>query len=309
MMYLQSLPYFAASGGLIFAICLVIAAVIFVVVVLLLRKKKPAPAPSTAPDEAIFTQRIFSSLDSPDKEQLLNGKQRVIVFNGNQWVETEKGSSFSLNAFLQKKGLNLKDPAFRSYHFYILNEIPMNRVSISLPNPLPVSDPKYGVLVKAGIRGRISTEIKDMEQLFAAFRLFRGSCTVKEFMADLKRLIYITLSQAVLEFLLEKDISILNLEYYLDDLDVFVSQKIRAILDPMGMAFQKMDIQEIEIVDDETLTKLQTVILEANRHSLLGYTYLDDRKRELMTRINYKKEVAVDQEKLVDKKLDDPFSK
>ena len=146
------------------------------------------------------------------------------------------------------------------------------------PTPIQLQDPKYGIFVPVRSNGAFGIHIVDSKKflikLVATMPLFNASTVTRYF-----RGLYITkVKDAISGYLVHKQISILEINAYIDELSQHMKEKIQPVLNDYGIELVSFYVNEICIPEEDTaVKKLKDALSKRAEMNIIGYSYQQER--------------------------------
>ncbi len=146
------------------------------------------------------------------------------------------------------------------------------------PTPVQIQDPKYGIFAPVRSNGAFGIHISDAKKflikLVATIPTFDAMTVTKYF-----RSLYVTkVKDAISTYLVHKQISILEINAYLDELSLHMKEKIQPIMDEYGIALVSFYVNEISVPEDDTaVKKLKDALAKRAEMNIIGYNYQQER--------------------------------
>jgi len=276
--------------------------IIIGIILLIKYQKRPEQIIEESPKQKILVTKIENNIENLHKKFRLEDNQVIVIFKNDTLYERLSDNEFSISTFASTHDIDTKKDDFDSYHFYIFNESQIINLSINIKNQIRMIDVEYGFPIALLPKAKISIKYKDLESLFHYFSLFRIEYSYSQFFIDLMPYLNVNITNGIIQFCHEQKISFIMIDYYLEELEQYITKMIHTEMAESGLVVDNLEFMEFNIVDSSEMKNFNQMMLKNHKFKLLNYTYLDERKKQLMDKINYKKTVKIDEE-LIDKDL------
>ena len=146
------------------------------------------------------------------------------------------------------------------------------------PTPIQIQDPKYGIFAPVRSNGAFGIHIVDSKKfllkLVAMMRVFDKNTVTKYF-----RSLYVTkVKDAISAYLVHKQISILEINAYIDELSTHMRDRIQPVMDDYGIELVSFYVNEISVPeDDSAVKKLKEALSKRAEMNIIGYNYQQER--------------------------------
>lgn len=214
---------------------------------------------------------------------IVNESQEAILFKGGKALDVFGSGRHTLdtaNIPLLSKLVNLpfggRSP-FTAEIWYI-NKVFSLDIKWGTASPIQIQDPKYGVFVPVRSNGVFGIQIDDSKKfiikLVGAVPLFDKVTLVKYF-----RGLYITkVKDSISQYFIHKQISLLEINAYIDELSDYMKERIAPTLDEYGIKLVNFYVNEICVPeDDPAVEKLKSALAKRAEMNIIGYSYQQER--------------------------------
>lgn len=218
-----------------------------------------------------WTQLIVN--ESQEAVLLKSGKVLDVFGSGRHTLETA-------NIPILSKIINLpfggRSP-FTAEVWYINKGYNLD-IKWGTPSPIQIQDPKYGIFAPVCSNGafgiRISDSKKFLVKLVTTMPTFDNTTVTKYF-----RSLYVTkVKDAISAYLVHKQISILEINAYIDELSQHMKDKIQPVMDEYGIELVSFYVNEISVPeDDSAVKKLKDALSKRAEMNIIGYSYQQER--------------------------------
>lgn len=214
---------------------------------------------------------------------IVNESQEAILFKGGKALDVFQSGRHTLDTanipFLNKI-VNLpfggRSP-FTAEIWYI-NRIYSLDIKWGTASPIQIQDPKYGVFVPIRSNGIFGIQIEDSKKflvkLVGTLSIFDKSSIVKYF-----RGLYITkVKDSISSYLVNKQISLLEINAYIDELSTYMKERIEPTMAEYGIKLVSFYVNDISAPeDDPAVTKLKDALAKRAEMNIIGYNYQQER--------------------------------
>lgn len=214
---------------------------------------------------------------------LVNESQEVILLKGGQVCDVFGAGRHTLetaNIPILNKLINLpfggRSP-FSAEVWYI-NKVFSLDVKWGTSTPIQLQDPKYKVFVPVRAFGQFGIQIEDSKKflikLVGTLPQFDKNTILKFF-----RGLYLTKSKDVISsYLVHKNISILEINAYLDEISTYLLEKISPMFGDYGIKLASFFVNDINVPeDDSAVMQLKKALAKRAEMDIVGYSYQQER--------------------------------
>lgn len=214
---------------------------------------------------------------------IINESQEAILFKGGQALDLFPSGRYTLetdNIPILNKLVNLpfggRSP-FTAEVWYI-NKINSLDIKWGTATPIQLQDPKYKVFVPVRSFGQFGIQIEDSRKfllkLVGTLPVFDKVNLTKYF----KGLYLTKVKDSVSSYLIHKQISVLEINAYLDELSVHLQEKILPTLSEYGIKLVNFYINDISVPEeDPAVKKLKDALAKRAEMDIIGYNYTQER--------------------------------
>lgn len=146
------------------------------------------------------------------------------------------------------------------------------------PTPIQIQDPKYGIFAPVRSNGAFGIHVSDAKKFLAklvtTMPTFDAATVTKYF-----RSLYVTkVKDAISTYLVHKQISILEINAYIDELSQHMKDRIQPVMDDYGIELVSFYVNEISVPEDDTaVKKLKDALSKRAEMNIIGYSYQQER--------------------------------
>lgn len=214
---------------------------------------------------------------------IVNESQEVILYKGGQALDLFASGRHTLetaNIPLLNNIVNLpfggRSP-FAAEVWYI-NKIFSLDIKWGTPTPIQLQDPKYKVFVPLRSYGQFGIQIEDsrkfLMKLVGTLPIFDKTNITKYF-----RGLYLTkVKDAISVYIMKKQVSVLEINAYLDELSEHLKEKMGPVLAEYGIRLINFYVNDISLPeDDSAIIKLKEALAKRAEMNIVGYNYVQER--------------------------------
>lgn len=214
---------------------------------------------------------------------IVSESQEAVLFKGGKALDVFQSGRHTLDTanipFLNKI-INLpfggRSP-FTAEVWYI-NKVHSLDIKWGTASPIQLQDPKYSVFVPVRAFGQFGMKIEDSKQflvkLVGTLPMFDKTNIVKYF-----RGLYLTkVKDSISSYLVHKQISIMEINAYIDELSTYLQERIQPILEGYGIKLINFYINDISVPEDDSAVKqLKNALAKKAEMNIIGYNYTQER--------------------------------
>lgn len=214
---------------------------------------------------------------------IVNESQEAILFKGGRALDVFESGRHTLDTanipFLNKI-INLpfgKRSPFTAEVWFVNKAYNLD-VKWGTPTPIQVQDAKYGIFVPVRSNGAFGIQIEDSKKflvkLVGTLPTFGKMDIIKYF-----RGLYITkVKDSISTYLIHKQISILEINAYLDELSTFMKTRMEPVLEEYGIKLATFYVNDISVPEEDTAVKqLKAALAKRAEMNIIGYNYQQER--------------------------------
>lgn len=214
---------------------------------------------------------------------IVNESQEAILFKGGRALDVFQSGRHTLetaNIPLLNKIINLpfggRSP-FTAEVWYV-NKIYSLDIKWGTPSPIQLQDPKYNVFVPVRAFGQFGIKIENSKQflmkLVGTLPIFDKISILKYF-----RGLYLTkVKDSISSYLVHEQVSIMEINAYLDELSQHLQGKIEPTLAEYGIKLINFYVNDISVPEDDPAVKqLKSALAKRAEMNIIGYNYQQER--------------------------------
>ena len=214
---------------------------------------------------------------------IVNESQEAILFKGGKALDVFQSGRHTLetaNIPILNKLINLpfggRSP-FTAEVWYI-NKVSSLDIKWGTSSPVQLQDPKYSVFIPVRAFGQFGIRIENSKQflvkLVGSLPVFDKTNIVKYF-----RGLYLTkVKDAISSYLVHKQISIMEINAYIEELSDYLQEKMQPVLEEYGIELINFYVNDISVPEDDTaVMKLKDALAKKAEMNIIGYNYQQER--------------------------------
>ena len=166
---------------------------------------------------------------------------------------------------------------------WFINKAHVLDVKWGTSNPLQLRDPKYDVCFPVRAFGQFGLQIDDsvkfMQKLVGNMDFFN-----RNYLIDFFKGLYLTkVGDIISSYLVHSDISLLEVNAYLDEISAFALEEMSGIFDEYGVKLVSFYINNVNVPEnDPVLVELKAALAKKTAMELIGYSYQQERSFDTM---------------------------
>ena len=209
---------------------------------------------------------------------IVNESQEAILFKGGKALDVFESGRHTLstaNIPVLNKIVNLpfggRSP-FTAEVWYI-NKLFSLDIKWGTATPIQIQDPKYGVFVPIRSNGMFGVQIEDSKKFLVKLVGTMGSFD-KNTLVKYFRGLYITKAKdAISSYVINKKISILEINAYIDELSSFMKERIEPVMEEYGIRLLNFYVNDISLPeDDPAVSQFKEALAKRADMNIIGYS-------------------------------------
>lgn len=214
---------------------------------------------------------------------IVNESQEAILLKGGKVLDVFGSGRHTLdtaNIPILNKIINLpfggRSP-FTAEIWYI-NKLYALDIKWGTATPIQIQDPKYQIFCPIRANGMFGFQIQDSKKflvkLVGTMSVFDQQVLVRYF-----RGLYITkVKDSISSYIVKKQISILELNAYIDELSNYMKERIEPVMDEYGIKLVNFYVNDLSVPeDDPAIKKLKDALAKKAEMNIIGYNYQQER--------------------------------
>lgn len=214
---------------------------------------------------------------------IVNESQVAILYKGGQALDVFLAGRHTLdtsNIPILKKLVNLPFGGRSPFtaEVWFINRVINLDIKWGTSTPIQLQDPKYKVFIPVRSFGQFGIQIQEPKKflikLVGTLPVFDKASILKYF-----RGVYLTkVKDSISSYLVNKQISVLEINAYLDELSEYLKQKMVPIMNDYGISLVNFYVNDINVPeDDAAVKKLKEALAKRAEMDIVGYSYHQER--------------------------------
>jgi len=214
---------------------------------------------------------------------VVSESQEAILFKGGKALDTFTSGTYTLdtnNIPLLNNIINLPSGGrtpFTAEVWYV-NKVSSLDIKWGTATPIQLQDPKYSVFIPVRAFGQFGIRIEDARQFLIKLV---GTLPIfdKENITQYFKGLYLTkVKDAISTYLIHNQISIMEINAYVEELSEHLQEKIEPILAEYGIRLVNFYVNDISVPeDDSAVRKLKDALAKRAEMEIIGYNYQQER--------------------------------
>lgn len=214
---------------------------------------------------------------------IVNETQEAILFKGGKALDVFGSGRHTLetaNIPLLNQIINLpfggRSP-FAAEVWYV-NKIHSLDIKWGTPTPIQLQDAKYKILVPVRSFGQFGIKVEDSKKFLLKLVGTLSDFTKEDIIKYFRGLYVTKVKDALSSYLINKQISVLEISAYLDQLSEFMKERIAPTLDEYGITLVNFYVNDISVPEDDPgVIQLKEALAKKAEMDILGYNYQQER--------------------------------
>lgn len=214
---------------------------------------------------------------------IVNESQEAILYKDGKALDVFGSGRYTLetrNIPILNKIINLPFGGRSPFaaEVWFVNKLSTLDVKWGTPSPVQMQDPKYQIFVPVRANGMFGIKVEDagrfLVKLVGTMSSFDRTMLVNYF-----RGLYVTkVKDALSSYLLKKQISVMEINAYIDELSGYMKERIEPDMAEYGIRLINFYVNEISVPeDDPSVKKLKEALAKKAEMDIIGYDYRQER--------------------------------
>lgn len=214
---------------------------------------------------------------------IVNESQEAVLFKDGKAFDVFQAGRYTLetaNIPLLNKIINLPfgGRSIFSAEVWFINKTYQLSIKWGTPSPIQIQDPKYGIFVPVRAFGMFGIQIEDAKRflikLVGTLPSFGSNEIVQYF-----RGLYITKTKdCISNYLVQKRISILEINAYIDDLSAYIKTRVEPVMQEYGIGLSSFYVNDISVPENDlAVQNLKNALAKKAEMDIIGYNYQQER--------------------------------
>lgn len=222
---------------------------------------------------------------------VVNESQEVVLFKSGQALDRLGPGRHTLetkNIPLLRKVVNIPfggQSPFKA-EIWFVNKVHSLAIKWGTPSPIQIQDPKYRVFIPVRSFGQFGIQVEDSRKFLTQLVGTMNSFTAETLTEYFKGLYITKVKDNISQYIVKKNVSILHINSYLDEISEFIKQKIEKTFENYGIRIINFYINDINVPeDDPAVVKLKTALAKKAEMDIVGYSYTQERSFDTLQKV------------------------
>ncbi|MDF2556758.1 MAG: hypothetical protein K0R71_586 [Bacillales bacterium] len=214
---------------------------------------------------------------------IVNESQEAILYKGGKALDLFTSGRHTLttaNIPILNNIVNLPfggESPFKAEVWYV-NKVFSLDIKWGTATPIQIQDPKYKVFIPVRSYGQFGIRIEDsrkfLTKLVGTLPAFEKENVLQYF-----RGLYLTkVKDSISSYLINKNVSVLEINAYLDELSTHLKEKMEPTLEEYGIQLVNFYVNSINVPeDDSAVKKLKEALAKKAEMDIIGFNYAQER--------------------------------
>lgn len=214
---------------------------------------------------------------------IVNESQEAILFKGGKALDIFESGRHTLetaNIPLLNNIVNLpfggRSP-FTAEVWYI-NKLYSLDVKWGTATPIQIQDPKYQIFCPIRANGTFGIQVEDSKKFLIKIVGTMPTFDKQELVKYFRGLYISKVKDAISSYIVHKQISILDINAYIEELSIHMMERIEPVMAEYGIKLVNFYINDISVPEDDPAVKtLKEALAKKAEMNIIGYSYQQER--------------------------------
>lgn len=214
---------------------------------------------------------------------IVNESQEAVLYKDGKALDVFGSGRYTLetrNIPILNKIINLPFGGRSPFaaEVWFVNKLSTLDVKWGTPSPVQMQDPRYQIFVPVRANGMFGIKVEDARQ-FLVKLVGTMSSFDRTMLVNYFRGLYVTkVKDALSSYLLKKQISVMEINAYIDELSGYMKERIEPDMAEYGIRLINFYVNEISVPeDDPSVKKLKEALAKKAEMDIIGYDYRQER--------------------------------
>lgn len=161
---------------------------------------------------------------------------------------------------------------------WYINKAYLLDIKWGTPSPIQLQDPKYKVFVPVRAFGQLGIQIKDSKKFLTKIVGTLGVFQQEDMVSYFRGLIVSNVKDTISSYLVQKQISILEINAYINEISEQLEQNMKQDIEEYGVGISNFYITSIDMPEeDEAVIQLKQALAKRAEMDIVGYDYKQER--------------------------------
>lgn len=214
---------------------------------------------------------------------VVNPSQEVLLVKDGEICDIFKPGKYTLetkNIPILNKIINIpfgSESPFKAEIWFVNKRYNLD-IKWGTPTPIQLEDPKYNIFIPVRSYGRFGIKIIETKLFFIKLigtKIGLNSLEINNYLKG----IYITkIKDLISNYLINKKISILEINAYIEEISSSIKEKMEKIFNEYGIELIYFNINDINISEDDLgVKRLKEALAKRAEMNIVGYNYAQER--------------------------------
>ncbi|HIH35721.1 MAG TPA: SPFH domain-containing protein [Methanosphaera sp.] len=236
----------------------------------------------------VFVWKFPGEDFNTSSQLIVHESQEAVFFKDGEALDIFGPGRYTLhsqNIPLLRHIVNLPFNGVSPFHceVYFINKVVSMDLRWATPNPVPVQDAKYNVIIPVRALGQFAIRVveskKLLKELVGTIRQFDQNTVGMYF----RGVLFMNIKDYIAKQLIQNKISILEIQSYLKKISVGIAIELQNEFDKYGLELVNFNCTEIvPMEDDPSYIQLKTALAKRAEMEVMGYSYQQARTFDVL---------------------------
>jgi len=146
------------------------------------------------------------------------------------------------------------------------------------PTPIQLSDPKYNIFIPVSAYGQFGITIRDARKFLIKLVGTMTSFDAENIRKYFRGLYLTKVKDSISSYLIHKQVSIMEINAYLDELSTHLKERIEDVMQEYGIGLLNFYVNDISVPEnDPAVIQLKASLSKKADMNIIGYSYTEER--------------------------------
>ncbi len=214
---------------------------------------------------------------------IVNEAQEAVLFKGGTALDVFGSGRHTLETANIPLLCNLINLPFGgrspfTAEVWFINKAASLDIKWGTATPIQIQDPKYGVFIPVRSYGQFGIRIEDSRKFLVSLVGTMPSFDKQNLLKYFRGLYITKVKDTVSSYVIRKQISLLEINAYLDEISQFMKERIEPTLQEYGIRLLNFYVNDINVPeDDSAVITLKDALAKRAEMNIIGYNYQQER--------------------------------
>jgi len=219
---------------------------------------------------------------------IVNESQDAVLFKGGQALDVFPSGRHVLetaNIPILSKVINLPFGGRSPFQaeVWFINKVYALNIKWGTLSPIQLLDPKYKIMIPVRSFGQFGIQIsnskKFLTKLVGTLPVFDKEYLTKHF----RGFTLTTVKDTISQYMIKKQIGILEINAYLNELSKYIGEKMAPVMDEYGIRLLNFYVTDISLPEDDmNIQKLKEALSKKAEMDIVGFNYTQEKSFETL---------------------------